>query len=380
MKQNPLLKLQDFGQSIWQDYIRRNMILTGELKQLIDEDGIRGVTSNPAIFDKVIAGSHDYDSPTSAMALEGKDIEEIYQTLTVEDVQRAADEFRHLYDSSDGKHGFVSLEVNPHLAHDAEGTIDEAHRLWGALDRPNVFIKVPATKEGLIAIQRLISEGINVNVTLLFGLPRYRKVAEAYIAGLEARVKKGLQIQRVASVASFFLSRIDVLVDPMLEEFMKNDGAKAETASELHGEIAIASAKQAYQIYKEIFAGARFKKLIDKGARTQRVLWASTSTKNPNFSDVRYVEALIGPDTINTLPQETINAYRVHGDPAARLEEGLEKAGKVFRQLADLDIDIDQVTQQLEDEGIEKFNKPFDSLMETLKEKRSKALEKDRDS
>ncbi len=380
MKQNPLLKLQDFGQSIWQDYIRRNMILTGELKQLIDEDGIRGVTSNPAIFDKVIAGSHDYDSSTSAMALEGKGIEEIYQTLTVEDVQRAADEFRHLYDSSDGKHGFVSLEVNPHLAHDAEGTIDEARRLWGALDRPNVFIKVPATKEGLIAIQRLISEGINVNVTLLFGLPRYRKVAEAYIAGLEARVKKGLQIQRVASVASFFLSRIDVLVDPMLEEFMKNDGAKAETASELHGEIAIVSAKQAYQIYKEIFAGARFKKLVDKGARTQRVLWASTSTKNPDYSDVKYVEALIGPETINTLPQETINAYRDHGDPAARLEEGLEKAGKAFRQLADLDIDIDQVTQQLEDEGIEKFNKPFDSLMETLKEKRNKALEKDRDS
>jgi len=380
MKQNPLLKLQDFGQSIWQDYIRRNMILTGELKQLIDQDGIRGVTSNPAIFDKVIAGSHDYDSSISAMALEGKGIEEIYQTLTVEDVQRAADEFRHLYDSSDGKHGFVSLEVNPHLAHDAEGTVDEARRLWGALDRPNVFIKVPATKEGLIAIQRLISEGINVNVTLLFGLPRYRKVAEAYIAGLEARLEKGLQIQRVASVASFFLSRIDVLVDPMLDEFMKNDGAKAKTASELHGEVAIASAKQAYQIYKEIFAGARFKKLIDKGARTQRVLWASTSTKNPDYSDVRYVEALIGPDTINTLPQETINAYRDHGDPAARLEEGLEKAGKVFRQLADLDIDIDQVTQQLEDEGIEKFNKPFDSLMETLKEKRSKALEKDRDS
>ena len=306
MKQNPLLRLQDFGQSIWQDYIRRKMILTGELKRLIDEDGIRGVTSNPAIFDKVIAGSHDYDSSISAMALEGKNIEEIYQTLTVEDVQNAADEFRRLYDTSDGKHGFVSLEVNPHLAHDAAGTIEEARRLWKALDRPNVFIKVPATEEGLIAIQRLIGEGINVNVTLLFGLPRYRKVAKAYIAGLEARMEKGRPLERVASVASFFLSRIDVLVDAMLEEFMKNDGPKAKIASELRGQVAVSSAKQAYQIYREIFNGDRFKKLVDKGARTQRVLWASTSTKNPDYSDVKYVEALIGPETINTLPQETL--------------------------------------------------------------------------
>ena len=380
MKHNPLLKLQDFGQSIWQDYIRRKMILSGELKQLIEQDGIRGVTSNPAIFDEVIAGSHDYDSAISAMAREGKDIEEIYQTLTVEDVQGAADEFRYLYDSSDGKHGFVSLEVNPHLAHDAEGTIEEARRLWGALDRPNVFIKVPATEEGLTAIQKLISEGINVNVTLLFGLPRYRKVAEAYMAGLEDRAEKGLSVERVASVASFFLSRIDVLVDPMLEKLMKNDGAKAKTASELHGEVAISSAKQAYQIYKEIFGGDRFKKLIDKGARTQRVLWASTSTKNPDYSDIKYVEALIGPETVNTLPQETINAYRDHGNPAARLEEDLEKSRRVLEQLADLDIDIDQVTQQLEDEGVEKFNKPYDSLMETLKERCRKAREEGHDS
>lgn len=379
MKQSPLLKLQDFGQSIWMDYIRRKMILTGELKQLIEEDGIRGVTSNPSIFEKVIAGSHDYDSAVSAMALEGKSIEEIYQTLTVEDVQMATDEFRPLYDSSDGKHGFVSLEVNPHLAHDAEGTIKEARGLWHALNRPNAFIKVPATKEGLIAIQQLISEGVNVNVTLLFGLPRYRKVAEAYIAGLEARVEKGLPVAKVASVASFFLSRIDVLVDPMLEELVKNKGPKAETASELHGQVAIASAKQAYQIYKEMFSTERFKKLVDKGARTQRVLWASTSTKNPDYSDVKYVEALIGPETINTLPQETLNAYRDHGDPAARLEEGLAKADRVLDQLPELDIDIDAITQQLEDEGVEKFNKPYDSLMETLKEERSKALEETAD-
>lgn len=374
MKQNPLLKIQDFGQSIWQDDIGRKMMLTGELKRLIEEDGIRGVTSNPAIFDKAIAGSDDYDSAISDMALAGKSVEEIYQTLTVEDVQSAADEFRRLYDATDGRHGFVSLEVNPHLAHDAEGSIEEARRLWRALDRPNVFIKVPATEEGLIAIQRLITEGINVNVTLLFGLPRYRKVAEAYIAGLEARLANGQPLKSVASVASFFLSRIDVLVDPILEGFMKNNGSKAESAGKLRGEVAIASARGAYRIYREIFGSDRFKKLVEKGARSQRVLWASTSTKNPDYPDVKYVEALIGPETINTLPQDTLNAYRDHGDPAARLEEGLEKSDGVLKQLAELDIDIDEITRQLEDEGVEKFNKPFDSLMETLREKCEGAL------
>ncbi len=380
MKQNPLLRVQDFGQSIWQDYIRRKMILSGELKKLIDEDGIRGVTSNPAIFDKAIAGSPDYDDSIRAMALDGKDIEAIYQTLTVEDVQNAADEFRRLYDSSDGKHGFVSLEVNPHLAHDAAGSIAEARRLWQALDRPNVFIKVPATEEGLSAIQQLIGEGINVNVTLLFGLPRYRKVAEAYIAGLETRAANGRPLERVASVASFFLSRIDVLVDKMLEQILQNESPQAELAAELRGQVAIASAKQAYQIYKEIFNGDRFRELAAKGARTQRVLWASTSTKNPDYPDVKYVEALIGPETINTLPQETLRAYRDHGQPAARVEDGLEKAGRVLAQLAQLDMDIDEITRQLEDEGVEKFNKPFDSLMKTLKEKRGKVLNKNRDS
>lgn len=376
MKENPLLRIQDFGQSIWQDYIRRKMIASGELRNLVEQDGIRGVTSNPSIFDEVIAGSHDYDDAIRKMAREGKSIEEIYQQLTVEDVQNAADVFRPLYDSSDGKHGFVSLEVNPHLAHDTDGTVQEARRLWKALDRPNVFIKVPATEEGLDAIRRLISEGVNVNVTLLFGLPRYRKVAEAYIAGLEDRLKRGEPLDKIASVASFFLSRIDVLVDPMLEQKAEEGGAKAKVAAGLHGQVAIASAKQAYQMYKEIFSGERFAKLSSQGVRTQRVLWASTSTKNPDYSDVKYVEALIGPETVNTLPQETINAYRDHGNPAPRLEEDLEKARMVLDKLSELDIDIDAVTQQLEDEGVEKFNKPYDSLLETLKEKRGEALKK----
>ena len=375
MKQNPLLKAQEFGQSIWQDYIQRNIILSGELKQLIDKDGIRGVTSNPSIFDKAIAGSRDYDDDIRAMALEGKSVEEIYRFLTVRDVRQAADLFRTLYDGSEGKHGFVSLEVNPHLAHDEDGTLEEARELWKALDRPNVFIKVPATREGLICIRRLIAEGINVNVTLLFGLPRYREVADAYISGLEDRAARGKPIDRVASVASFFLSRIDVLVDPLLEEFIKEGTEKSNPAEKCLGQVAIASARQAYQIYKQIFQDERFRKLADQGARPQRLLWASTSTKNPAYDDVKYVEALIGPDTVNTLPQETIKAYRDHGNPAPRLEQDLDPARDVLERLFALDINIDKITQELEDQGIEKFNKPYDSLMETLKNKRMSILE-----
>ena len=373
MKQNPLLNIQEFGQSIWQDYIQRNLILSGELKQLIEKDGIRGVTSNPSIFDTAIAGSRDYDDDIRAMALEGKSIEEIYRFLTVRDVREAADLFRPLYDGSEGKHGFVSLEVNPHLASNTDGTIQEARELWKALDRPNVFIKVPATREGLSCIRRLISDGINVNVTLLFGLPRYREVADAYISGLEDRAAQGKPVDRVASVASFFLSRIDILVDSLLEKIIKDGTEKRDSAEKCRGQVAIASARQAYQIYKKIFRNERFQKLADQGARPQRLLWASTSTKNPEYSDVKYVEALIGQDTVNTLPQETIKAYRDHGSPAARLEEDLDAAGDVLERLYALDIDIDNITQQLEDEGIEKFNKPYDSLMETLKKKRASA-------
>jgi transaldolase len=375
MKSNPLLKIQEFGQSIWLDFLRRKLISSGELKGLIEQDGLRGITSNPSIFDKAIAGSRDYDDDIRALALEGKRAGEIYETLTVKDVRDASDLFHPLYNESGGESGYVSLEVNPHLAHDVEGTVSEARRLWKELNRPNVFIKVPATKEGLKCIRRLIGEGININVTLLFGLPRYRKVAQAYILGLEDRAKGGKPLETISSVASFFLSRIDVLVDPMLEEAMAVGGEKARLAEKAHGQVAIASAKEAYQIYKEIFGGKRFRKLQEKGARPQRVLWASTSTKNPNYLDVKYVEPLIGPQTINTVPQETLNAYRDHGDPAPRLEENIEEAREVFRLLSELGIDIDQVTQQLEDEGIEKFNKPFDDLTANLEQKRAAVLQ-----
>lgn len=371
MAQNPLLQLQTFGQSIWLDFIRRHMINSGELQQLIEEDGVRGVTSNPSIFEKAIGGSHDYDEAIRALAQEGKSAGEIYRSLAVEDIQMASDQFRPLYDRLEGKDGFVSLEVSPHLAHDTEGTIAEAHRLWQAVNRPNALIKVPATKEGLPAIQQLISDGINVNVTLLFGLPRYRKVAEAYIAGLEARAAQGKPIDGIASVASFFLSRITVLVDPMLEAMMDAPGRRAELAKRLHGQIAIASAKAAYEMYKDIFGGERFRRLAKEGARPQRLLWASTSTKNPNYSDVKYVEALIGPKTVNTIPLETLNAYRDHGQPAARLEEDTADAYRMLEQLHEIGIDINEVTQQLEDEGVEKFVQPFDRLMETLEEEQA---------
>ncbi len=361
---NPLNKLTALGQSIWLDFINRELISSGKLRELIEKDSLRGMTSNPSIFEKAIAESNDYDKDIQKMTKAGKDINAIYETLTQRDVGDAADKFRDLYDETQGEDGYVSLEVNPHLAHDTEGTIIEARRLWKALNRPNVLIKVPGTLEGLPAITQLISEGINVNVTLLFGVPRYQKVAEAYLAGLEARAAKGEPLKHIASVASFFLSRIDVLVDPILE---KNAQKK------LQGQVAIASAKIAYQIFNELIQSARFKKLAAKGAQVQRLLWASTSTKNPAYSDVMYVEALIGPDTVNTVPMETLDAYRDHGKPKLDLASNIANAHQVFEQLPKLGINLDKVTQQLEDEGVDKFAKSFDQLTATLKKKCAEA-------
>ena len=370
---NPLLEAERLGQSIWLDYISRHLIDSGELQRLIEEDGLAGVTSNPAIFDKAISGAEDYNQEISKMAGQGYQAGEIYETLAIEDVRRATDLFRPKYDSTQGRHGFVSLEVNPHLAYDTEGTIAEARRLWSELDRPNALIKVPGTKEGVPAIRRLISEGINVNVTLLFGLPRYGEVAEAYIQGLEDRHSAGKPLQRVASVASFFLSRIDVLVDARLEKMAAAKDHHGELALKLRGQVAIASARKAYQIYKRLFHNDRFARLAQNGAASQRLLWASTSTKNPDYSDVKYVEQLIGPETINTLPLETLKAYLDHGRPEARLETGLDEAARTLQELAEVGIDIDQVTGQLEQEGVEKFNKPFDALLKTIEQRQQKA-------
>jgi transaldolase len=369
---NPLRRLEQFGQSIWLDYIRRQMITSGELQRLIDDDGVKGITSNPAIFEKAIAGSTDYDEAIRGLVRENQSVLAIYHELTVADIQMAADAFLPLYNQMDGQDGFVSLEVNPHLAQDTEGTIAEARELWQKVNRPNLMIKVPGTKEGLPAITRLIGEGINVNVTLLFGLPRYEEVVAAYLAGLEARLAQGGQLSRVASVASFFLSRIDVLLDPILEKMASLGGDRAEKAQGLVGEVAIACAKMAYAIYQRLYGTERFKILAAQGARTQRLLWASTSTKNPAYPDVKYVEPLIGPDTVNTLPPETLEAYRDHGDPASRLAEGLDRAADILECLPkpSLYIDLNQVSQRLEDEGIDKFNQPYDSLLKTLEAKR----------
>lgn len=374
MKNNPLRALESLGQSVWLDYLGRGAINSGKLQQLIEQDGLSGVTSNPDIFEKAIGESHDYDTAIQTLAREGKSAAEIYQALTVEDIQMAADLFRPIYDRTRGADGYVSLEVSPHLARDTQGTIAEARRLWAAVQRPNVFIKVPATRGGLPAIQQLISEGINVNITLLFGLPRYREVADAYLAGLESRVTQHKPLTQVASVASFFLSRIDVLLDPQLEKIMKTRGPRAEIARQVHGQVAIASAKVAGHIYQEIFGSARFRKLALQGARTQKLLWASTSTKNPAYPDLKYVEPLIGAETINTMPQKTLEAYRDHGHPALTLEDGVAEAQATLRRLTELGIDLDSATQHLEDEGIAKFNKPFDLLAETLTRAQEAAL------
>lgn len=371
MKHNPLLELETFGQSIWMDFISRGTTSSGKFQQLIEEDGVSGVTSNPSIFEKAIVESHDYDKAIRSLTLKGMASDEIYQLLTVEDIQMVADLLRPTYDRTGGQDGFVSLEVSPGLAHDTTGTIEEARRLWSLVDRPNSMIKVPATLEGLPAIQQLIGEGMNINITLLFGLPRYREVADAYITGLETLATKGRNLKQVASVASFFLSRIDVLLDPVLEKKMSSSNPQADIAMLLHGQVAIASAKVAYQIYNEIFGSHRFKKLARKGARTQRLLWASTSTKDPAYSDTKYIEALIGQDTINTLPLETLTAYRDHGHPKRSLDQNVSQAHQILNDLPSVGIDLDVVTQQLEQEGIEKFNTAFHQLMVSLQEKQA---------
>jgi transaldolase len=371
MNQNPLLDLQALGQSIWIDFISRGIISSGELRKMIEEDGVSGVTSNPSIFEKAITKSNDYDDAIRALTLQGKTTGEIYQRITVEDIQMVADALRPTYDRTDRGDGFVSLEVSPTLAHDTQGTIHEARLLWSLVDRPNCMIKVPATSQGIPAIRQLTAEGINVNITLLFGLPRYQEVVNAYLAGLETLAGTGRSLKHVASVASFFLSRIDVLLDPLLEMKKSSNGPESEVASTLHGEVAIASAKVAYQLYKEMFKTDRFAKLANQGARTQRLLWASTSTKNPLFSDIKYIEPLIGPDTINTLPVETLDAYRDHGQPQPSLEQYTSHAYHVLNKLSLVGIDLEKATQQLEEEGVDKFVSALDRLMVSLREKQA---------
>ncbi len=366
--QNPLRRLQEFGQSVWLDFISRKILSSGELGRLIDEDGVSGVTSNPKILSDAILGSTDYDADIARGVRGQKTAKSIYEELAVTDIRRAAGLFRPAYDRTGGGDGYVSLEVSPELAHDTAGTVREARALWAALDRPNVLVKIPATRAGLPAIRTMISEGVNINVTLLFSVERYREVAEAYMAGLEDRRSAGRPIDGVHSVASFFVSRIDVLVDPLLAAAAGRGGSPA--AERARGRVAIACAKLAYQAWKELFGSERFHRLAQSGARPQRLLWASTSTKDPSRSDLAYVEPLIGPDTINTMPLVTLAAYRDHGSPAPRLEEGVAEAREVVQLTAEAGIDLTRIAAQLEEEGVRKFKEPFEALLAGLEQKR----------
>jgi len=365
METNKVKQIHSLGQSIWLDFIDRNIISSGKLKKLIDVEGIRGVTSNPAIFEKAITSGSDYDKDIVSLAKDSQSNEEIFFKLAISDIQKACDIFDSVYNEGVvGADGYVSLEVSPFLALKTEETAAQAEKLWKEVDRKNVMIKIPGTQPGLAAIRQSIAKGININVTLLFGLQRYEEVTEAYISGLEDHLAAGHKIGHISSVASFFLSRIDVLVDPMLDE---------KGLGNLKGEVAIASAKKAYEIYKRVFSGPRWEKLAAEGAKPQRLLWASTSSKNPAFSDTKYVEALIGPDTVDTVPLETIEAFADHGVAANTLEQGLDEATETLNKIKSAGIAIETITQQLEDEGIEKFNKPFEKLLQAIEDQKNKA-------
>jgi transaldolase / glucose-6-phosphate isomerase len=366
---NPLKALLDYGQSLWLDYIRRDLLTSGKLKAMIEEDGLRGMTSNPSIFEKAIADSSLYDDMLRSFASR-PDLSATarYEQIAIRDIQDAADILRPVYQESKFRDGYVSLEVSPLLARETQKTIDEARRLWKTVNRENVLIKVPGTAEGIPAIRQLIGEGININVTLLFSQEVYEEVAETYIAGLEDLAKRGGNLKKMAGVASFFISRIDTLVDSLIEEKLKatSDRTQQGLLKSLKGKVAIANGKLAYQRYERIFAGPRWEALASKGAQTQRVLWASTSTKNPAYRDVMYVEELIGPDTVNTMPPVTVDAFRDHGKLRKSLTEDIPGAQKIMDDVAKAGISIKEVTTKLTIDGVKLFADAFHTLLEAV--------------
>lgn len=366
MHPTTIQKIHELGQSIWLDSIDRKMLQSGQLKELIVKEGVRGLTSNPAIFEKAIDQGDDYREDIERLSASDKSNEDIFYSMAIKDIRDAADLLLPIYEEGvKGSDGYVSLEVSPVLARNTEGTIEQALRLWKMVARPNVMIKIPGTKEGLPAIRECIRQGLNINVTLLFGLKRYKEVIDAYLLGLEDRLKADLPLDGIASVASFFLSRIDTLVDPMLTD---------KKHPELKGQIAIASAKEAYQIYEDVFGSGRFINLRARGAKPQRLLWASTGTKDPAYSDVKYVEALIAPHTVNTLPMETLEAYLDHGDPHPRLVNNIGHAAEQLHALKDTGIDLESIAYRLEVEGIEKFRQPYNKLLEAIEKQRQKVF------
>jgi len=375
-KANPLKALQEFGQSIWLDYIRRSLITSGELQRLINEDGLRGMTSNPAIFEKAITGSTDYADILEELESEPLEAKEIFERIAIRDIQDAADILLPVYQATRKRDGYVSLEVSPHLARDTQASIEEARRLWKLVGRPNVMIKIPGTPEGVPAIRQLISEGINVNVTLLFAQEAYVQAAEAYIRGLEEFAKRGQDndLGHIVGVASFFVSRIDTLVDTLLTAKLKTatDPEQQRLLRSLLGQVAIANAKQAYHRYRKLFSGERWQKLAGRGAQTQRVLWASTGTKNPNYSDVLYVESLIGPETVNTIPPSTLDAFRDHGRVQRTLDAAVDAADQTMANLQKAGISMREVTDKLLEDAIKLFSDPFDKLLAGIQRKRQR--------
>ncbi len=369
---NPLVQLKALGQSIWYDDIDRSELLSGQFGRLIDEDGITGATGNPTIFEHSISNDTTYDEQIQQLIALGKSAQEIYEALAIADERMVADLLRPIYDRTGGQDGFVSIEVSPYLAHDTAGTLVEVRRFWHTIARPNLLVKIPATQAGVPAIRQALSEGININITLIFAIENYRQVVEAYLSALEERVAAGKDISRIASVASFFVSRVDVLVDTLLEDRSKAVGESVERQKlrALQGKIAIANVRLAYQEFKRLFSGPRFEALKQRGARVQRPLWASTSTKNPAYRDVLYAEELIGPDTVDTMPLKTIEGLRDHGRVRLSMEDHLLEAQAELAALEEAGIHYDQVTRQLQDEGVQKFVDSFRTLFAGIDNKR----------
>jgi len=368
-EKNPLHALHEQGQSVWLDYIRRGIIGNGELKTMMAEYDLRGVTSNPSIFEEAMGKSDDYDDELEQLAADGVEAGAAFEQMAVKDIQATCDVFRPIYDAADGHDGFVSLEVSPLLADDAERTMDEARKLWKLVDRPNLMIKVPGTTAGIPAVETLLAEGLNINITLLFSIRGYEAVMEAYLRGLEHCVEQGRPVDRAASVASFFVSRVDASVDAALEKIVAQGGPNAEKAKGVMGRAAIANAKMAYARFTQVFAGERWERLKAKGARVQRPLWASTSTKNPAYRDTIYVEELVGPETVNTVPLATLKAFADHGQVRRTVDLELDRARADLATLQELGIDLDAITEQLQVEGVEKFAKSFRQMIETVGEK-----------
>lgn len=377
MSENLLKKIQSAGQSIWYDNIQRSLIHSGKMAGMIQEDGIRGITSNPTIFDKAISGGTEYDVDITRYISEGVTGEDLYWALVIKDIQDAADLFAPVYKDTKGVDGFISIEVNPHLANDAEGTIKQAKELHAKVNRKNVMIKVPATKEGLIAIEALVGEGIHVNVTLIFSIQRYREVIEAYLKGLESLSESGKSVGSVQSVASFFVSRVDGVVDAQIDALIEANRGNKELLNSLKGMTGIANSKKAYQVFQEIFASGRFSALKEKGAFVQRPLWASTSVKNPAYKDTLYAEELIGPDTVNTLPPVTVDAFRDHGVAESKITSDTAQMELQLKSLKEVGIDLDQITEKLELDGVKAFKDSFDQLLHHLESKREALALKD---